>query len=235
MKRFLNSLSQRQDIILIGLLMTIVVVMIIPLPTPLIDLLIATNLSLTMMVLVVAVYLKRPEEFSALPAVILIATTFRLAITISTTRLILAQANAGAIIDTFGNFVTRGSLVVGLVIFLIITTVQFLVITKGSERVAEVAARFSLDGMPGRQMSIDAELRNGRHHCGRSAAAPHPARKGESVLRRHGRRDEIRQGRCHCRADHCRHQSHRRHRRRLALQGHADRGRAQRLFAAYGR
>jgi type III secretion protein V len=109
----------------------------------------------------VAVYLRRPDDFSAFPAIILIATTFRLAVSVSTTRMILSEADAGQIVETFGNFVTQGSVIVGMVIFLIITTVQFIVITKGSERVAEVAARFTLDALPGRQMSIDSELRAG--------------------------------------------------------------------------
>jgi len=159
--RFLKILQGRQDLALIGMLMTIILVMIIPLPTVLIDSLIVLNISLTVMILMVAVYLRRPDDFSAFPAVILIATTFRLAVSISTTRMILSQADAGQIIETFGNFVTQGSVIVGIVIFLIITTVQFIVITKGSERVAEVAARFTLDALPGRQMSIDSELRAG--------------------------------------------------------------------------
>jgi type III secretion protein V len=161
MQTVLRYLSGRQDLVLIGLLMVSVAVMIIPLPTILMDILIAANIAFTLLVLVVAVYLKRPDDFSAFPAIILLATTFRLAISISTTRLILSEADAGAIVDTFGSFVTAGSVAVGLVIFLVITTVQFIVVTKGAERVAEVAARFTLDGLPGRQMSIDAELRNG--------------------------------------------------------------------------
>ena len=159
--RFLKLLQGRQDLALIGMLMTIILVMIIPLPTVLIDSLIVLNISLTVMILMVAVYLRRPDDFSAFPAVILIATTFRLAVSISTTRMILSEADAGQIIETFGTFVTQGSVIVGIVIFLIITTVQFIVITKGSERVAEVAARFTLDALPGRQMSIDSELRAG--------------------------------------------------------------------------
>ncbi len=159
--KLLKLIQGRQDLALIGMLMTIILVMIIPLPTVLIDSLIVLNISLTVMILMVAVYLRRPDDFSAFPAVILIATTFRLAVSISTTRMILSQADAGQIIETFGNFVTQGSVIVGIVIFLIITTVQFIVITKGSERVAEVAARFTLDALPGRQMSIDSELRAG--------------------------------------------------------------------------
>lgn len=161
MTRILQLFKGRQDLALIALLLITVLVMIVPLPTMLIDALIVVNISLTVAILVVAVYLKTPEDFSAFPAIILIGTTFRLAISISTTRMILAQADAGKIVETFGNFVTAGSVIIGLVIFLIITTVQFIVVTKGSERVAEVAARFTLDALPGRQMSIDAELRSG--------------------------------------------------------------------------
>lgn len=161
MTRVLQLFRGRQDLALIALLLLTVLVMIVPLPTMLIDALIVMNIALTIAILVVAVYLKTPEDFSAFPAIILIGTTFRLAISISTTRMILAQADAGKIVDTFGNFVTAGSVIIGLVIFLIITTVQFIVVTKGSERVAEVAARFTLDALPGRQMSIDAELRSG--------------------------------------------------------------------------
>ncbi len=159
--KFLSLFKGRQDLALVTMLMLIVLVMIIPLPTVLIDSLIVLNIALTIMILMVAVYLERPDDFSVFPAVILIATTFRLAVSVSTTRMILSQADAGEIVETFGTFVTQGSVAVGLVIFLIITTVQFVVITKGSERVAEVAARFTLDALPGRQMSIDSELRAG--------------------------------------------------------------------------
>jgi type III secretion protein V len=156
-----NNLASRKDLALVALLMIIIAVMILPLPTFLMDSLIVMNMSLTILILMVSIYLHKAEDFGVFPTVILLATTFRLAISISTTRLILSQADAGAIIETFGVFVTQGSVVVGLVIFIIITTVQFIVVTKGAERVAEVAARFTLDAMPGRQMSIDAELRNG--------------------------------------------------------------------------
>lgn len=151
----------RNDLVLIGLFISILALMIIPLPSQLIDLLLAINLSLSVTLLMVAIYLKRPTDFSTFPAVILIATAFRLALSIATTRLILAQADAGHIIATFGEFVIGGSIIIGLVIFLIITVVQFVVVTKGAERVAEVAARFTLDAMPGKQMSIEADIRAG--------------------------------------------------------------------------
>ncbi|MEO0315819.1 MAG: hypothetical protein RI928_2275, partial [Pseudomonadota bacterium] len=135
--------------------------MILPLPTWLVDALIAVNMCLSATLLMVAMYLPNPLAFSSFPSVLLVTTLFRLAIGIATTRLILLNGDAGHIIYTFGNFVVGGNLVVGLVVFLILTIVQFVVITKGSERVAEVAARFSLDAMPGKQMSIDGDLRAG--------------------------------------------------------------------------
>ncbi|EOL9942320.1 FHIPEP family type III secretion protein, partial [Escherichia coli] len=135
--------------------------LIIPLPTYLIDFLIGLNLTLAILVFLGSFYVDRILSFSSFPSILLITTLFRLALAISTSRLILLEADAGEIITSFGEFVIGDSLVVGFVIFSIVTIVQFIVITKGSERVAEVAARFSLDGMPGKQMSIDADLRAG--------------------------------------------------------------------------
>lgn len=157
----LNAIGQRKDIILAVLLISVVFMMILPLPTVLVDILIATNMGVAVILMMLAVYIATPLEFSAFPSVLLITTLFRLALSITTTRLILLQADAGQIVETFGNFVVGGNLVVGMVVFLIITIVQFLVITKGAERVAEVSARFSLDAMPGKQMSIDGDLRAG--------------------------------------------------------------------------
>ncbi len=162
---FLNRISAifsgRQDIILAVFVVSVIFMLVIPLPTLVIDILIALNISIAVILLMVAVYLAAPLDFAAFPAVLLITTLFRLALSISTTRLILLQADAGEIIQTFGQFVVGGNLVVGLVIFLILTVVQFIVITKGAERVAEVSARFSLDAMPGKQLSIDADVRAG--------------------------------------------------------------------------
>ena len=141
-------------------------------------------------------------EFSSLPSVILFATLFRLAITITTTRLILLQARRRRHRHRVRQFVVGGNIAVGLVIFLIITIAQFIVITKGAERVAEVAARFTLDAMPGKQMSIDADLRNGDIDQAEAAGCA-TAGAGEPALRRDGRRHEIRQGR--------RHRGHRHH------------------------
>ena len=157
----LNKMGQRNDLMLAVLLVAIVGLIILPMPTPVVDFLIALNMGLSFILMMTSIYLRSPLEFSSFPAVLLVTTLFRLSLSITTTRLILLQADAGEIVYTFGNFVVGGNLIVGIVIFLIITIVQFLVITKGSERVAEVSARFSLDGMPGKQMSIDADLRAG--------------------------------------------------------------------------
>lgn len=156
-----KSLLFRQDLILAGLLVTVIILMIIPLPNVIIDSIIGFNITFSVLLLMVGIYLRQPSDLSTFPSLILIGTAFRLAISVATTRSILTEAEAGQIINTFGSFVVAGNIIVGLVIFLIITIVQFIVITKGSERVAEVAARFCLDAMPGKQMSIDAELRAG--------------------------------------------------------------------------
>ena len=153
--------SQRSDLVLAVMLIAIVFMMVLRLPTGLVDVLVAMNMGISALLLIVAMYLPNPLAFSSFPSVLLITTLFRLALSIATTRLILLQADAGRIVETFGNFVVGGNLVVGLVVFLILAVVQFIVITKGAERVAEVAARFSLDGMPGKQMSIDGDMRAG--------------------------------------------------------------------------
>jgi type III secretion protein V len=153
--------SRRGDLAIAILVMVAIVMMIVPLPTPVVDTLITANIAASVLILLVAFHVAEPLELSSLPSVILIATLFRLAITITTARLILLQADAGEIINAFGNFVVGGNVAVGLIVFVIITVAQFVVITKGAERVAEVAARFSLDALPGKQMSIDSDLRGG--------------------------------------------------------------------------
>ncbi len=157
----LQFITRRNDVLLAFFLVAIIFMMVLPMPTWLVDTLIAMNIALSIILLMVGVYVSSPLAFSTFPAMLLLTTLFRLALSITTTRLILLQADAGAIITTFGNFVVGGNIVVGIVVFSIITVVQFIVITKGSERVAEVSARFSLDGMPGKQMSIDGDMRAG--------------------------------------------------------------------------
>lgn len=146
--------------VLIAVIM-IVVMMVIPLPTFLLDILLLFNLSLSIMILLITMNTREPLDFSIFPSLLLLTTLFRLSLNVSSTRLILTNGKAGNVIETFGNFVVGGNTVVGFVVFLILVIIQFIVITKGSERVAEVAARFTLDAMPGKQMSIDADLNTG--------------------------------------------------------------------------
>ncbi|MCB0323999.1 MAG: FHIPEP family type III secretion protein, partial [Bdellovibrionales bacterium] len=149
-----------------AVLVGIVIIMILPIPPILLDVLLASNIALSLVVLFVALYLGRPLEFTSYPALLLITTLFRLAMNISSTRLILLHGGngldaAGSVIQAFGNFVLGGNFVIGVVIFIIIVMVNFMVITKGSGRIAEVAARFTLDAMPGKQMAIDSDLNSG--------------------------------------------------------------------------
>ncbi len=157
----LLKVAQRAEVLGAVVVLGIVFIFIVPLPTWLVDILIAVNICISCLLIVLALYLPGPLAFSSFPSILLLTTMFRLALSIATTRLILLEQDAGDIVEAFGNFVVGGNLAVGMVIFLILTLVNFLVITKGSERVAEVAARFSLDAMPGKQMSIDSDLRAG--------------------------------------------------------------------------
>ncbi|HQA58036.1 MAG TPA: flagellar biosynthesis protein FlhA [Acetivibrio sp.] len=143
------------------MVVAIVLVIILPIPGGILDVLLALNIALAIVILLNVVYSKEPLQLSVFPSVLLFTTLYRLALNIKSTTLILAEGEAGQVIEGFGNFVAQGNLVVGTVIFLIITIVQFLVITKGTERVSEVAARFTLDAMPGKQMAIDADLNAG--------------------------------------------------------------------------
>ncbi len=149
------------DAALALLVVSVVAMMIVPLPTWLLDILIATNLSAAVSILLVVLYVPDALAIATFPTLLLLTTLYRLALNVASARLILLQANAGEVIHAFGSFVVRGNYVVGGVVFLILTVIQFVVIAKGGERVAEVAARFVLDAMPGKQMAIDAELRAG--------------------------------------------------------------------------
>ncbi|GGG21920.1 flagellar biosynthesis protein FlhA [Lysinibacillus alkalisoli] len=152
---------QVRDIGVLAAVIMIVAMLIIPLPPWMLSFLIVINISLGLMVLLTAMNMKEALDFSIFPSIILLLTLFRLGLSVSTTRAILANGDAGKVVDTFGDFVVGGNILVGLVVFLILVLIQFIVITKGSERVAEVAARFTLDAMPGKQMSIDADLNAG--------------------------------------------------------------------------
>ncbi|WP_082156581.1 flagellar biosynthesis protein FlhA [Cellulomonas sp. A375-1] len=139
----------------------VVLLLVVPLPAALLDLLIVVNITGSLVVLLTAMYVKRPLDFSVFPSLILVLTLFRLGLNVASTRLVLRDGYAGQVIDAFGHFVVGGSLVIGLVIFLILVVIQFVVITNGAGRVAEVGARFTLDAMPGKQMAIDADLNSG--------------------------------------------------------------------------
>lgn len=161
LNKFAKLASARSEVVGASMILLMIVMMVIPMQPAVLDVLLAINISIAIVLVISAVLIETPLAFSSFPAILLLSTLFRLSLTISTTRQILLEADAGHIIQTFGEFVVGGNIAVGLTIFLIISVVNFLVITKGSERVAEVAARFSLDGMPGKQMSIDGDMRAG--------------------------------------------------------------------------
>ncbi|HZK53856.1 MAG TPA: flagellar biosynthesis protein FlhA [Desulfosporosinus sp.] len=158
---FKNRLLSNTDVLAAIGMVGIVVMMVVPLPAGFLDILITINITASVLTMMLAVFAKDPLEFSALPSLLLTLTLFRLSLNISATRLILLDGHAGQVIQQFGEFVIRGNAVVGFIIFIILVLVQFIVITKGAERVSEVAARFTLDAMPGKQMSIDADLNAG--------------------------------------------------------------------------
>src|SRR5690606_5611441 len=155
------KIGEYSDLLVFLAVILVVVMMVLPMPPLLLDLLLALTISLALLVLLLTMNIQAALQFSIFPSLLLITTLFRLALNVSSTRLILLQGYAGEIIRAFGNFVVGGNYVVGFVVFLILVVIQFIVITKGAERVAEVAARFTLDAMPGKQMSIDADLNAG--------------------------------------------------------------------------
>ncbi len=157
----MKLIFRHSEIVLAVGVLVILVVLIVPLPTFLLDIFITVNISLSFLVLLVTLHVRRALEISSYPSLLLFLTLFRLALNVASTRLILMHADAGQVIASFGNFVVGGNVVIGLVIFIILTVIQFIVITKGATRVSEVAARFTLDAMPGKQMSIDADLNSG--------------------------------------------------------------------------
>ncbi len=156
-----GQLRQRSDLLLAGAVLLILGVMIVPVPTPLLDLFLVGNLGSALVILTLTIYAKRPLSFSTFPTVLLLTTLLRLSLNVATTRQILLNGYGGKVIAAFGNFVVGGNYAVGAVAFIIIVIIQFLVITKGAGRIAEVAARFTLDAMPGKQMAIDADLNAG--------------------------------------------------------------------------
>lgn len=153
-------MGRYSDMIAIAIV-AIIMLIIVPLPTFMVDILLTLNISLSLVIFLLSMYIKEPLQFSIFPTMLLITTLYRLSLNFSTTRLILGKGYAGEVVNAFGNFVTGSNPIVGFIMFLILIVVQFLVITKGSERVAEVSARFTLDAMPGKQMAIDADLNSG--------------------------------------------------------------------------
>ena len=149
------------EVFLAGFVLMLILILLIEMPTWVINFSISFNMTIGIVLLMIALYVQKPLELAAFPSIILICTMFRLVLSIASTRLILAKGDAGEVVTAFGHFVTGGNMVVGFVIFLIITVVQFMVITKGAERIAEVSARFALDAMPGKQMTIDADFNAG--------------------------------------------------------------------------
>lgn len=163
----LSPLSQASDLILPVAIVASVLVILVPLPSPLMNLLLSANIAVAVIILLTTIYVRTPLEFSIFPSLLLATTLARLVLNVATTRLILTRAGdegleaAGGVVKSFGQFVAGDQIIVGLIIFSIIVLIQFVVITKGATRISEVAARFALDGMPGRQMAIDADLNAG--------------------------------------------------------------------------
>jgi len=158
----MKQLLKHSDLVGAIAVVVVVVMMLVPLPAPLLDMLITTNIGAALIILITTMYVPRALDFASFPSLLLLTTLFRLAINVSVTRLVLLKGDAGNVIHAFGSFVVGGNVLVGLVVFLILVVIQFVVITNGSGRVAEVGARFTLDAMPGKQMAIDADLNAGQ-------------------------------------------------------------------------
>lgn len=158
---FLTRLTRHTDVALAIAVLGIIAVLVIPVPAFFLDFLLAFNITVAMLILLVTLYLHKPLELSVFPGMLLVVTLLRLSLNVATTRLILSEGYAGEVVNAFGNFVVKGNYVVGFIIFLILVVIQFVVITKGAGRISEVAARFTLDAMPGKQMAIDADLNAG--------------------------------------------------------------------------
>ena len=165
-KQSLFSLGKRSDIALALGIVCMLVILILPLAPTLLDIALALSLTFSVLVLMTSIFIEKPIQFTSFPLILLISTLFRLALNLSSTRLILANGNrgpdaAGHVIAAFGGFIMSGNFIIGVIVFAILVLVNFMVITKGSGRIAEVAARFALDAMPGKQMAIDADLSSG--------------------------------------------------------------------------
>jgi len=157
----IKSLTQHSDLLFTGALFATIVLLVMPVPPLMLDILLTASIGISLLVLLVTIYVKEVSDFSSFPTLLLSVTLFRLALNVASTRLILIEGHAGQVIESFGNVIIRGNYLVGAVVFFILVVINFIVITKGAGRIAEVAARFTLDAMPGKQMAIDAELNAG--------------------------------------------------------------------------
>src|SRR5687768_4968277 len=153
--------GDQSELALVLMLASVLLILFAPIPPGLLDFLLITNFAFALLILLLTFFMGRPLEFSTFPSLLLVATLFRLGLNVAATRLILADANAGKVISAIGNYVVGGNYVIGLIVFVVLIVVQYVVVTNGAQRVAEVAARFTLDAMPGKQMSIDADLNMG--------------------------------------------------------------------------
>ncbi|EGG95004.1 Flagellar biosynthesis protein FlhA [gamma proteobacterium IMCC1989] len=161
MEALYKKLGNQSDLVLVLVVVGILFILFTPIPSPLLDFLLIANISCALLILLMTFYVDKPLQFSTFPSLLLIATLFRLSLNIASTRLILADADAGDVIATVGSYVVGGNYIIGLIVFIVLIVVQYVVVTNGAQRVAEVAARFTLDAMPGKQMSIDADLNMG--------------------------------------------------------------------------
>ncbi len=190
----LEGLFRSKDIVMALSLVILVGMLLIPLPAFIIDLAVALSIAVSIGIVLLTMFINQPMEFSVFPTVLLLVTLFRLGLNVSVSRLILLSGDAGQIITTFGNLIVGGNYVVGVVIFLILMVIQFAVINSGAGRVAEVAARFTLDAMPGKQMAIDADLNAGLIDETQAKHTTKSHRNGSRLLRRDGWRQQVRQG-----------------------------------------
>ncbi|MDH5731151.1 MAG: flagellar biosynthesis protein FlhA, partial [Gammaproteobacteria bacterium] len=156
-----NATERHSDLVLVVCIVGILLILFTPIPAGLLDFLLIANLSFALLILLLTFYVDKPIKFSTFPSLLLIATLFRLSLNIAATRLILSDADAGKVIESIGTHMVGGNYVIGLIVFLVLIVVQYVVVTNGAQRVAEVAARFTLDSLPGKQMSIDADLNIG--------------------------------------------------------------------------
>ncbi|MGD9974673.1 MAG: FHIPEP family type III secretion protein, partial [Desulfatirhabdiaceae bacterium] len=162
----ISAILKNSDILMAVAVIAILLIMLVPLPSWILDILLSFNIAFSLIILLVGMYIHKPLELSAFPSILLVTTLFRLSLNVSSTRMILLHGNegtdaAGKVIMAFGQFVVGGNYIVGIIVFIILVIINFMVITKGAGRIAEVAARFTLDAMPGKQMSIDADLNAG--------------------------------------------------------------------------